>query len=193
MKSPEDTPPENPKQTPPPAQARRKRERARVACLECKRSKQKCDNERPCARCISKGKAAECCDSEQILNVPEKKKVNVYSKYMVETSQSVYLNALMNFSELFDKQVESLSPKEIHDTIVNTPLRWVGFLGHITRHVNQEYCLQLRCRMASKALTVADDETKDIVADMCPLKSIQFQQFEFVSPDVCRCDLSNLV
>lgn len=47
----------------PGASGRKKRYRVSHACATCKKSKTKCDNQRPCGRCVRTGKADCCVDS----------------------------------------------------------------------------------------------------------------------------------
>jgi len=41
-----------------------KRQHSKMACTECKRSKTKCNNERPCDRCVRMGNEDKCVDIE---------------------------------------------------------------------------------------------------------------------------------
>ena len=47
------------------ASSNRKKQRCTaVACLSCKRMKKRCDDNRPCNRCVQLGIADECCDAD---------------------------------------------------------------------------------------------------------------------------------
>jgi hypothetical protein len=127
-----------------------KRYRVRVACAQCKKSKQRCDNGRPCSRCISKGRAAECKDDDSVpLEKHEKQpskrrrasKANSElgdslvsdDRTVTSTADSISKQEDINktvmprsvdFTRIFDDFASNLTPLEIHNLIVRTPLRW---------------------------------------------------------------------
>lgn len=45
-----------------------KRKRVKVACINCKNSHQKCDNDRPCKCCIKRGLSDTCKNLEKLKN-----------------------------------------------------------------------------------------------------------------------------
>lgn len=43
-----------------------KKKKVKFACVNCRKSKTACDNERPCRRCISKGLEDSCTNNSKI-------------------------------------------------------------------------------------------------------------------------------
>jgi hypothetical protein len=66
---------------------RRRTTRVAHACAHCKYSKTKCDNQRPCARCIRLDRASSCCDSVHRKR-GRKRKAIVSTKTATTTSTS---------------------------------------------------------------------------------------------------------
>jgi hypothetical protein len=83
--------------------------RARVACVPCSKLKQRCDDRRPCSRCVRKGKGAECVDFEPPKAIQQDKKPALRT----------------DFSHLMaDFLVKQLTPQLIHDLVVERPFMW---------------------------------------------------------------------
>jgi hypothetical protein len=86
-------------------QPKKKGRRARVACQPCKRAKQRCDNERPCARCVRRRKTSDCKDESEDVNIDDHE-------------------IRSDFTHVLSEFVSGLTPIEIHDLIVEHPLKW---------------------------------------------------------------------
>jgi hypothetical protein len=78
---------------PTPQQLRSKRRQVKNACTNCQKACKKCDDARPCLRCVKYGIAEECIDSQR----RERKKGvkrGPYKKRDGKGRQSQYCNAL---------------------------------------------------------------------------------------------------
>eukprot|EP00475_Leptophrys_vorax_P029772 TRINITY_DN4398_c0_g1_i2.p1 TRINITY_DN4398_c0_g1~~TRINITY_DN4398_c0_g1_i2.p1 ORF type:complete len:368 (-),score=64.33 TRINITY_DN4398_c0_g1_i2:103-1206(-) len=135
--------------------------RARTACGLCRKLKQRCDDRRPCSRCVGRGRQDECKDAVD------------------EPSSVDKDDTMIDYSELFTRLTSVLKPQQIHDMIVNQPLKWVAFLGFVSRWTNELTCLKIRCRLISEALCVQTPETLPVLTEVNPLKEIHFHEVEF--------------
>jgi hypothetical protein len=86
----------------------KKSRRARVACVPCSKLKQRCDDSRPCSRCVKKGKEAECVDFQALKGNQQEKKPVLRT----------------DFSDIMiDFIVKRLTPQLIHDLIMYRPFQ----------------------------------------------------------------------
>jgi hypothetical protein len=71
--------------------------RAKVACVHCRRSKLRCDNGRPCSRCVSSGRAEACRNSlilESLSVTPES--ASTYESYLEELLGSIDIEKILD-------------------------------------------------------------------------------------------------
>jgi hypothetical protein len=93
------------------------RKRARIACFPCRRAKQRCDNRRPCSRCIARNREADCLD-----DFDDKVRVSSEDETVVTTlSTTPSADIAHQFQQII---LNEISSQEIHDMIVQTPLKW---------------------------------------------------------------------
>jgi hypothetical protein len=142
--------------------------RARVACVLCKKAKQRCDNNRPCSRCIGKGREDECKEEQHVAAA-----VSSVITLNEESEQVDFTSALTRF-------IQDYKPQEIHDMIIESPLTWIAFLGMISRWTNPHTCLQLRCKLLSEALCVATKASLPVLMEVNPLKENRFNEVQFL-------------
>jgi hypothetical protein len=82
--------------------------RAQHACAQCKKSKQRCDDQRPCSRCVSKGK--ECHDES--------------GSFFRSVDEGNELSTVQDHVQLIDKLCGTLTEEEIQKHIVDKPIKW---------------------------------------------------------------------
>jgi hypothetical protein len=65
---------------PPPPPQDKKPRRSRIACAPCSRDKAKCEDTRPCARCVKKGREDQCIDRDAVFPPIVRKRKSVDSE-----------------------------------------------------------------------------------------------------------------
>jgi hypothetical protein len=133
--------------------------RARVACRPCRRAKQRCDNNRPCSRCVAKKREDQCQDPADAPDDNE--------------------SSTVDFTEALDRFIKDFTPREIHDMILDRPFKWSALLGLFIRWTSVETCERLRCKLISEALCAGTVETIPCLTELAPLNPIHFQEFEY--------------
>jgi hypothetical protein len=136
--------------------------RVRNACLQCRKTRQRCDNQRPCLRCIDAGKDADCIQDDA-----EDDDTAVVPLMVVDFS-----TALMRF-------IKDYSAHDIHDMIVSSPLKWMAFLGVIVRWTNKETLQKVQKKLIQQAISVADEVSLPILNEVRPLQETHFHEIEF--------------
>ncbi|KAI9265608.1 hypothetical protein BY458DRAFT_513438 [Sporodiniella umbellata] len=95
-----------------------KRKQVKNACVNCQKACKKCDDGRPCARCMKLGLAATCRDSDR----KERKKGMKRGPYKKRQTQAVVYPALVH--------PEPWPSVPITTTAIPTQMQWTDLIGH---------------------------------------------------------------
>jgi hypothetical protein len=112
--------------------------RTRIACGHCRRSKQKCDNGRPCGRCVIRGREATCRDAGVEDSVND-----------TDSDASCLSYAPERFFHIFDEVIASLELNQLQTIVLEKPLKLANFLGFVKQITNEDYCKALKDKMVS--------------------------------------------
>ena len=101
--------------------------RARIACLPCRKAKQRCDNGRPCGRCVTKHKEEQCEDGDHHQEDHHTLDDNAMSSPQIRTFKAMRpkISPGAEIGECIRRTVaQTITVQEIHEMIVNKPLKW---------------------------------------------------------------------
>jgi hypothetical protein len=96
----------------------KKRKRTRIACGHCRRAKQKCDNGRPCSRCVSRGRADTCRDAGSLEDLDVFTSSDESEKPFVECFSS---EAMI---KILDSKLKSLNTDRLRHVLDEQPFKW---------------------------------------------------------------------
>jgi len=146
-----------------PNERKKPRIRTQITCLNCTTAQLRCDERRPCSRCVSEGQEDQCRDASKS---PEKQP------------------AFVGYDAVVDELISTLTVEQVRTMIMDTPLKYASLLGFITRLTSEDYCNRLKQKFDEM---VPNNHTGDASNQ---LKVMQPQEFEFKHWDDMKSFLS---
>eukprot|EP00475_Leptophrys_vorax_P016974 TRINITY_DN2348_c0_g1_i1.p1 TRINITY_DN2348_c0_g1~~TRINITY_DN2348_c0_g1_i1.p1 ORF type:complete len:661 (-),score=162.15 TRINITY_DN2348_c0_g1_i1:47-2029(-) len=99
------------------------RKKVRVACLPCQKHKQKCDAQRPCSKCVARGKPEQCVDrsAHSIASVPLETSTSSQNKsHLSEEVKQVLISTVTAATKRRKKRKDSTQSEEMDDDCKTT-------------------------------------------------------------------------